>query len=206
MNQQITFREYKKEDNKFLEDIIRKTWKYDNYFSSKTAKRTAKVYLASCLLEKTFTQVALLNNEPVGIIMAKNNKSYKKSFKLKLNLIIKSVPILLCSDGRRSVKLYSKIDELDEDLLKNSRTEFDSEIVFFVLDKKCRSQGIGKELFNKARNYLENSGAKHFYLFTDTTCNFGFYEHLGLKRIGEKNFHFPNNESASFYIYEGNIG
>lgn len=206
MNQNITFREYKKEDEKFLQDIIRKTWKYDRYFSRKVANRTAKVYLASCLLEKTFTQVALLNNKPVGIIMAKDNKSYKRSFKLKLNLISKSLPILFSSDGRNAVKLYSKIDELDEDLLQNSNKKFDSEMVFFVIDEKCRGLGIGKELFNKAKNYLKEAGAKNFYLFTDTTCNYGFYEHLGLNRIGEKIFDFPNNESSSFYIYEGKIG
>lgn len=206
MNQNITFREYKKEDDKFLEEIIRKTWNYDRYFSGKTAKKTAKVYLASCLLEKTFTQVALLNNKPIGIIMAKDNKSYKKSFKLKLNLTTKSLPILFSSDGRNAVKLYSKIDELDDDLLKNSNIKFDSEIVFFVLDEKCRGLGIGKELFSKATEYLKNSGSKNFYLFTDTTCNYGFYEHLGLKRIGEKTFDFPNNETSSFYIYAGEIG
>lgn len=205
MSQNITFREYKKGDKKFLENIVRKTWKYDKYFSSKIAKRTAKVYLAGCLVEKTFTQVALLNSEPVGIIMAKDIKNYKKSFKLQLNLITTSLPILFSRNGRRAVKLYSNIDKLDEDLLNSTNKNFDAELVFFVLDEKCRDLGIGKSLFNKATDYLKSVNAKNFYLYTDTTCNYGFYEHMGLNRIGEKTFDFPDNQSASFFIYEGKI-
>lgn len=33
---------------------------------------------------------------------------------------------------------------------------------------------------------MKSDGMNDFYLFTDTTCNFGFYEHNGMTRRGEK--------------------
>ena len=44
-----------------------------------------------------------------------------------------------------------------------------------------------------------------FYLFTDTSCNYGFYEHQGMIRKGEKNYTFNmNGQSAemNFFIYD----
>ena len=38
---QITLRDYQKQDFKVLEDIIRKTWHYDEFSSPKTASKLA---------------------------------------------------------------------------------------------------------------------------------------------------------------------
>jgi len=73
----IIYRPIKKTDYKSLEDIIRKTWNYDKLGSPKLAKLMAKVYLASCLANQTYTSVAVVNSEPVGIIMGKNKKTHR---------------------------------------------------------------------------------------------------------------------------------
>ena len=45
----IIFREYKKEDQEELENIIRKTWNYDKFCSPKIARKMArKVICFSC--------------------------------------------------------------------------------------------------------------------------------------------------------------
>ena len=58
MSEQIILREYQETDRQALEDIIRETWKYDRFCCAKVAKKMAKVYLNSCLIEQTFTRVA----------------------------------------------------------------------------------------------------------------------------------------------------
>lgn len=59
MSEQIILREYQETDRQALEDIIRETWKYDRFCCAKVAKKMAKVYLNSCLIEQTFTRVRL---------------------------------------------------------------------------------------------------------------------------------------------------
>lgn len=74
---QITLREYQKEDFQELENIIRETWHYDEFSSSETAARLARVFLNSCLTNHTFSRVAVWNGKPVGIILCKIISGYK---------------------------------------------------------------------------------------------------------------------------------
>ena len=68
----LQLREYQKNDFIALKNIIRKTWRYDEFSSPKTASRLADVFLSSCLTNYTFSRVAVLNGKPVGIILVKD--------------------------------------------------------------------------------------------------------------------------------------
>ena len=72
MENNIKLRELKKEDVPALEDVIRKTWNYDRFATPKTARKLAKVYLATCLTNQTYTRVAEVNGVPVGLILGKD--------------------------------------------------------------------------------------------------------------------------------------
>lgn len=71
MDGQIVLREYQTSDHPALIGIIRETWQYDKFASPKAAQKLARAYLDSCLTNQTFTQVALVDEVPVGIIMSK---------------------------------------------------------------------------------------------------------------------------------------
>lgn len=207
MKEKIEFREYKKEDRQYLENIIRKTWQYDLFCSKKVAGRMASLYLASCLANQTYTKVALIDNKPVGIIMAKNIKEYKGKIGLIFNQFKEGLQLYLNKEGRETLKVFSGINDLDKELLKKRNKEYQGEIAFFAVNEKCRGTGIGKSLFNLAMEYFKKEGVYDFYLYTDDTCNYGFYEHQGLLRCGEKVYKVPlkiKNE-MKFYLYEGTI-
>ena len=55
----LQLREYQKNDFIALKNIIRKTWRYDEFSSPKTASRLADVFLSSCLTNYTFSRVAV---------------------------------------------------------------------------------------------------------------------------------------------------
>lgn len=60
------------------------------------------------------------------------------------------------------------------------------------MSSKARGNGVGKRLFQDLLAYVRSQDINRFYLFTDTSCNYGFYEHQGLVRCGkrEKEFEF----------------
>ena len=45
---------------------------------------------------------------------------------------------------------------------------------------------MGRKLFESVVAYMRSHDISEFYLFTDTSCNYPFYEHLGLTRRCEK--------------------
>ena len=66
-------------------------------------------------------------------------------------------------------------------------------------------QGIGRELFSRFCVYMERENIQHFYVFTDTSCNYGFYENMNMFRRGTKRVKLKVNhrlEEFSFFLYE----
>lgn len=114
-----------------------------------------------------------------------------------------TIAMLCTKEGRRVSKMFSSFHQIDRELLRHSRQEYDGQLSFFALRSDQRGTGIGKALWTRGLNYLEEQGVRQFYLYTDTTCNFGFYEHHGMKRICEKTVslkpHF--NCVMDFYLY-----
>lgn len=55
MKKEVTFREYRDQDEKKIEKIIRKTWNYDKFCDDRVSKLLSEVFLFSCLCNQTYT-------------------------------------------------------------------------------------------------------------------------------------------------------
>lgn len=202
---QITLREYEKEDFKALENIIRETWHYDDFSSPETACKLARVFLSSCLTRYTFSCVALHNGKPVGIILANNKAKHKCPLGLKFQQIKHVTSLLLSKEGRKVSKIFESVNGIDKELLQECGKEYPAELALFAIDSSCRGRGIGKMLFEKVIDYMKKEKLQEFYLFTDTSCNYGFYEHKGMVRRKEKEHIFNINgqrAKMNFFIYD----
>lgn len=63
---------------------------------------------------------------------------------------------------------------------------YPAEVVLFMLDAAARGLGLGRRLFDQGLETMRGAGADRYFLYTDTTCTYTFYEHRGLRRIGEQ--------------------
>lgn len=205
MNKEILLRPYKSEDEEALMHIIREAWHYDDFASTKTASKLARIFLYSCLCNQTFTCAAIVGGEPVGVIMGKNIKTHKCPFKYRLKQITSIISLCLSPEGLRTVNMFRSISGIDNQLLNDCKKDYHGEIAFFAVSAKCRGMGIGQKLFDELLLHMRQEGIENFYLFTDTSCNFGFYEHQNMKRQGEKKtaFHINGQKAEmNFFIYD----
>ena len=65
------------------------------------------------------------------------------------------------------------------------KKEFDGELVLFVTDTSVQRHGIGTTLLRQFYQFMEQNNSKNIYLFTDTTCNYGYYQKKGYRQIAE---------------------
>lgn len=205
MSETITLREFQAEDVPALSNIIRKTWGYDKFCSPRTAQKLARLYLYSCLANQTFTQVALAGNTPAGIIMGKNIKTHRCPLKYRIKQAASAITLLFTQEGREVCRFFKGVNGIDEALLKESGTDYQGEVAFFAIDSRARGKGIGKRLFHTLLAYMRTENLHDIYLFTDTSCNYGFYEHQGMTRRCEKktNIKMQNKEAEmSFFLYD----
>ena len=200
---QLLLREFKP-----LENIIRETWNYDKFCSPKTASKLAKVFLSSCLTNYTFSRVAVLDERIVGIILVNNKAKHKCPLSYKLKQIKSIVSLYACKEGRKASKIFGNVYGIDQQLLNENHKSYPAELALFAVDSSCRGKGIGKKLFQSALDYIQQQELNEFYLFTDTSCNYGFYEHQGMVRRCEKKHHFHINgqiATMQFFIYDYQI-
>lgn len=203
MNKTVDIRRFYKEDAYALEDVIRKTWKYDAFCSSETAARLAHVYLYSCLANQTFNAVAIVDGKPCGIIMAKHIQKHRCPFSLKLQSLLAIVRLLITREGREIYSFHGKIRNVDQELLDGSGKTYGGELSFFVLDEAVRGLGIGKQLYAAALTYMRQENIQSFYLlYTDSSCNYGFYEHRGVQRRGEIVELAGQQAPMKFFLYD----
>lgn len=202
--EEMVLREYQEADRPALEDIIRETWKYDKFCSPKVAAKMARVYLNSCLTNQTFTRVAVIDHVPVGIIMGKNVQKHKCPLKLQIKWLSSIVSLYNSKEGRKISKMFEGIQGIDQQLLSTCGKEYEGELSFFAISEKCRGKGLGRKLFQSVVDYMKLQNISEIYLFTDTSCNYLFYEHLGLTRRCEKRQVIDANSKKgdmTFFIY-----
>ena len=186
MEEKTVLRDYERKDAPFLQDIIRKTWQYDRFCSPGTAKRLSRLYLAGCMANQTFMKVAEVGGRPAGVIMGKDCGAWKPSITGLLRQTAAALALLSGKEGREVARAFSGINQVDKELLKESKKEYPGELSFFALDERYRGLGIGKKLFRVLLDYMEQQKIPRFYLYTDNSCNYGFYEHQGMRRCGQK--------------------
>lgn len=199
----IQFREIKREDYPSLEKIISDTWEYESYCSPQVAKQMASFYLASCLANQTFTCVAENNGVAVGVIMAKVEKNFQTPLRYATQAMFATGNLKRTKEGRHIASLFEDFDKLNQRLLKQSELTFDGELSFFIVGSDQRGNGIGGELYKRFLQYTQAVGIENYYLFTDSDCNVGFYEHQSLVRMGEeiRNLKPYVDEDMNFYLY-----
>ena len=112
---------------------------------------------------------------------------------------------LLCSkEGRAASRFFLEVEKIDHELL-DPCSPYDGELAFFAVSKTCRGMGIGKALFQKAMEYMRSQSIGSFYLFTDTSCNCGFYEHQGMQRKAGQMYSMKMGElteNFEFFLYD----
>lgn len=127
MEKKITYREFQKQDTTYVADIIKEVWNYDRLTTPKTAKKLSMLYLYSYLSNQTYTQVALENDIPIGIIMEKNAASHKCPFRYRLKQIGALVSIYLSKEGRKVMKTFESVNHIDKDLIKETGCTYEGE-------------------------------------------------------------------------------
>lgn len=85
------------------------------------------------------------------------------------------------------------------------KKNYPGELALFAVSRCMRKSGIGRALFEKHLAYLHSQNIREFFLFTDTSCNYPFYEHRGMVRRAEEEHTFSASgiqEKMRFFIYD----
>ena len=81
----------------------------------------------------------------------------------------------------------------------------EAQITLFMVDPQVKGQGVGGVLYARIQELLRESGARRFFLRTDTQSDFAYYEHRGMKRLACYPTDPDNPDIWAFFIYGGEL-
>ena len=180
----ITYRDLEKEDYPRLERIIGETWGFSRRCKDKkVAGLLEKAYWASLLTQENFARVALINGKPVGVVLARREGKGKRNFAMNFRGLFYMFRLAVNAEGRSNLKIFRELNQQNRRMFKEQGEKFDGELIYLNIMRNKKGKGLGNQLWEDTNNYIKNSGGKNFFFFTDTTCDYKFYEKKGCRRI-----------------------
>lgn len=207
----VIYRDLSKEDYPRIKQLIGEAFGMNNMIKDKFfLDLVLNIYLQECILSSSFSKVAEKNNEVIGIILGDAMKDKNRLKKLHnrvsyLNTLLKL--ILSSKENKKLTKEFSKLHQTYNELMAGKKSDFQGCIQLFIVSKESRGLGVGKTLLGELSRYMNSHAVDSIYLYTDTICNYGFYESQNFKRLNEKEIHFDSlqtNLNVFLYGYDFN--
>ena len=201
-------RTLRKSDYPALIDVVRRMW-YPEY-DEKTGLLAAETDWENCLARATCAFTAELDGEPVALILGRVDAlDHRRPLNThRINSLRGLLRLVCAKDGLKAAGDILGILNIDEHLRKQATQtghDYSAEGEVVELDPAAHEHGLGRHKIKNKKKEKGEAGVSKYFLFTDTTCDVGFYVHLGLVQVSE---HTPptngdGEQATSFYLYEG---
>lgn len=199
------------EDSDFneLAKIIQTTW-YAKAETPSLGLLEACYDLARCLSNSTFSQVARIDGAPCGVVLARGSKPHPR-FTARWTAATENFAYQLRASEPEAAEAFlsnmEDVDRANEMLHASTTLPQVNEITLLIVEPEMQNLGIGSVLLNAASSYLTAHDATEAYLYTDTGCNWRFYEERGFKRIGTHHSSLSERRTMprELYLYRASL-
>lgn len=207
---EVTYRPYRPEDAHDIKKILNEAFSIHRYVTGKLVLDSAlEMYLRDCLLNSTWTQVAVRQGHVVGIIMGRVRGEKRLGGRIanRLLTVAHGARAALLGIGQwKSMRQYFGFGKVYADLREKANCPLTDELTLFAVDSTTRGLGIGKTLYTNYLSHLKTLGRRNFFLYTDSHCTYGFYEKQGMTRAAAQDMDLTLDgepETIGVYLYAG---
>lgn len=204
--EKVMYRELIKEDYNRIKELICDAFGFNEFIKDPSVLDSIlTVYLQGCIFDSSFSRVAVKNGQVIGIILGKANSDNRNISKLHntFTYLTNIIKLALCrKESKKLIKEFSKVTNTYKDIIRGKEDSFQGCIQLFIVSKESRGLGVGKSLVSSLFEYMNHMNVNALYLYTDTRCNYGFYESQRFKRINEQEIHFDAMDaSLNIFLY-----
>ncbi len=196
----IIYRDLMQKDYDTIKSLIAEAFGFGEFIKDKVLLDTITgFYLQECVDDSSFSKVAEKDNKVIGLILgkAKDDKISLKNIHNTTKIDETEIgKILEDEKNRKVINEFVKIQEVYKELINGSEDNFEGCIQLFIVSKEARGLGIGKTLLSYLFEYMKSNNVRSLYLYTDTRCNYGFYDSQNFKRLAEKELIFESIDST----------
>lgn len=204
---EIKYREIIKDDYETIKYLIGEAFGFNEIIKdTKILDIALSMYLNDCILSSSFSKVAEKDNRIIGFILgsAKKDDNHIANYNSSINLDSNEIESIMSKGNTMEIlKEFSKINDVYKELITGRKDKFQGCIQLFIVSKESRGLGVGKTLLGYLFDYMKSMHVKSLYVYTDTRCNYKFYDSQNFKLINEKNIYFNTlSMGLDVFLYE----
>lgn len=207
----VVYRNLEKKDYNRIKELINNAFGFSEFIKDgNLLESILNIYLQGCLLDSSFSKVAVKDNVVIGIILgnAKNDKKHLRKLSNILSWVSSGTKLAFSSkENKNAIKEFSKVSQTYKEIIQGKEDDFQGCIQLFIVSEESRGLGVGKTLIKYLSNYMIDMKVNSIYLYTDTRCNYGFYDSQNFNRLNEKEIYFdtiPSSLNIFLYGYKFN--
>lgn len=183
----ITYRTLTRDDYPAITQMICAMWHDKPDTDHDVALKLAEADLEYALARTTTAQVAVQHDQVVGAILGRidaleTRNTFNRHHGASLRIM---TSLMLNEQGRKALRQLQRSEAANRRMLQEAKEEghaYDGEIVLFIVDPALQGQGVGKHLFDWLLDQFKANNVEHYFLYTDTDCDYQFYDNAQLTR------------------------
>lgn len=186
MDTSVSYRRLKRRDYKEVRALICDAWRYDQAISNpRELNEFLELQLYNVLCHSNYTEVAVIGGRVAGFLFGRVNKSPRLLPRLKFAgpREFDRLKLYFTAMGRKQLRAEAILSDIYKRLIKGRKKEYGGELVLFVVSEDYRGKGIGSHLQEGFKNYLRSRRVRSMCVYTDTYCNYKFYEDHGFRLV-----------------------
>jgi len=207
----ITIEDIRQEHLSTIHTLIDEIWDWSSFIrNEETLKATLSLYLDEVLRESSFGKVALANDQIIGVIFGRAETAYPH-YKLLVNESLENVLALLKATNAEQRDIQAVLSGLDQSyrsLIQGREHIYHGSLNLFAVSESAQGLGIGKLLWEELQAYFIREGSSKIYVYTDSDCNYGFYDYHGFEQVSRIELNCQLMETtwaADIFLYEYKI-
>jgi len=202
----VTYRDLTKKDYERVKELICDAFGFGEFIEDKKfLDSILNIYLHSCILDSSFSNVAEKDNKVIGVILGsakKDKNSLPKSHSILVTVSAFFKIMITNKENKKLFKEFLKIQDIYKEIIQGKQDSFQGCVQLFIVSEESRGLGVGKTLINYLSNYMQSMEVESMYLYTDTRCNYGFYDSQNFKRLNEKEIYLDSTqEKLNIFLY-----
>ncbi len=179
---EIVFRDTVESDYRDLAAILDKQWRFGIY-SKEHALDLAELFLVDILDGSNRAVTVEVDGRPQGILVLSDmgGDTMDKSAEIEPRVeAVRNLP-----NFERCMVEMEGFHRIYNDFAKLYKHEDWAELALIIVSDSCKGIGLGRKVIEEARRITSEYGKTGLFFYTDTECNYGFYDHIGAVRVGE---------------------
>ena len=160
--------------------MLEDEWKFHLYSATRW-KDYVRHFLLSVINGSDRASVLSADGEPKGIVVLRDMDGPKLDFSKSLDRIDSEVRTdQSFGQYAKDIAALHGVYEMFSSRYKSPEW---AELALLIVSGDCKGMGLGRRMIGEAERIVTANGMKGLFFYTDTDCNFGFYDHIGAKRI-----------------------